>query len=83
MRTSDKRKYREGGFGVNVGTNLDAAVFYELEDIARKFGISRAGVVRELLNRGLAEYRLDGVLGPMPSMVHDQNVIGRHTYVRD
>lgn len=78
MRTSDKRKYRAGEFGVNVGTNLDVSIFNELEEIARKFGTSRSHVLRELFNRGLAEYRRDGKLRATLTIEHDQAVISHY-----
>jgi len=57
METAEKRKYKGGGFGVNVGAKVPPATFNEIEDLARALGKTRAGVVRLLLRRGLAEYR--------------------------
>lgn len=68
METADKRKYKGGDFGVNVGTKVPPATFNEIEDLAKALGKTRAGVVRLLLSRGLAAYRRDETLTAQPTM---------------
>ena len=68
IETADKRKYKGGDFGINVGTKVPPATFYEIEDLARALGKTRAGVVRLLLRRGLAEYQRDETLTARPTM---------------
>lgn len=55
METTEKRKYKGGDFGVSVGAKVPPAPFKEIEDLAKALGKTRAGVVRLLLSRGLAE----------------------------
>lgn len=62
METGEKRKYKRGDFGVNVGATVAPTTFCEIEDLAKTLGKTRAGVVRLLLSRGLAEYRRDETL---------------------
>ena len=57
METAEKRKYKGGDFRVNVGAKVPPATFNEIEELAKALGKTRAGVVRLLLRRGLAEYR--------------------------
>ncbi|MDQ3175518.1 MAG: hypothetical protein M3Q91_17720 [Acidobacteriota bacterium] len=59
MKTAEKRKYKGGDFGVNVGAKVPPATFNEIEDLA--------GVVRLLLSRGLAEYQRDEKLSARPT----------------
>ena len=68
METAEKRKYKGGDFGVNVGTKVPPATFNEIEDLAKALGKTRAGMVRLLLRRGLAEYRRDETLTEQPTM---------------
>ena len=67
METAEKRKYK-GNFGVSVGAKVPPATFSEIEDLAKALGQTRAGVVRMLLSRGLAEYRRDETLTTQPTM---------------
>ena len=67
METSEKRKYKSGDFGVNVVAKVAPATFNEIEDLAKALGTTRAGVVRLLLRRGLAEYRRDETLTDRPT----------------
>ena len=55
------RKYK-GDFGVSVGAKVPPTAFSEIESLAKALGETRAGVVRLLLLRGLAEYHRDGSL---------------------
>ncbi len=59
--TAEKRKYKGGDFGVNVGAKVPPATFNEIENLAKALGKTRAGVVRLLLSRGLAEYHRDEI----------------------
>ena len=59
MKNADKRKYKGGDFGVNVGAKVPPETFNEIESLAKVLGETRAGVVRLLLDRGLAEYHRD------------------------
>ncbi|HYJ89643.1 MAG TPA: hypothetical protein VEW46_26510 [Pyrinomonadaceae bacterium] len=68
METAEKRKYKRGDFGVNVGAKVPPATFNEIEDLAKALGQTRAGVVRLLLRRGLAEYRRNETLTAQPTM---------------
>ncbi len=67
METTERRKYK-GDFGVNVGAKVPPATFSEIENLARALGTTRAGVVRMLLSRGLADYRRDETQTTRPSM---------------
>ncbi len=67
MKTAEKRKYKGGDFGVNVGAKGPPATFNEIEDLAKALGKTRAGVVRLLLSRGLAEYQRDEKLSARPT----------------
>ena len=58
MEITEKRKYK-GEFGVNVGAKVPPATFNEIENLAKTLGKTRAGIVRLLLHRGLAEYQRD------------------------
>ena len=62
METAEKRKYKGGDFGVSVGAKVPPTTFHEIEDLAKALGETRAGVVRLLLHRGLAEYQRDQAL---------------------
>lgn len=62
MKTSEKRKYSGGDFGVAVGTSVPSTAFNEIEALARTLGTTKSGVARLLLLRGLAEYQRDGKL---------------------
>jgi hypothetical protein len=66
METAEKRKYKRGDFGVNVGANVPPATFNEIENLAKALGKTRAGMVRLLLRRGLDEYRRDETQPTMP-----------------
>lgn len=68
MKTVEKRKYKDGDFGVNVGAKVPPATFNEIENLAEALGKTRAGVVRLLLSRGLAEYYRDKKLSEQPTM---------------
>ena len=68
MESAEKRKYKGGDFGVNVGAKVPPATFNEIEGLAKAMGKTRAGVIRLLLSRGLAEYRRDEVLTAQPTM---------------
>ncbi|HLE63355.1 MAG TPA: hypothetical protein VI750_09455 [Pyrinomonadaceae bacterium] len=68
MKTAEKRKYKGGDFGVNVGAKVPPATFNEIENLAKALGKTRAGVVRLLLSRGLAEYQRDEKLSAEPTM---------------
>ena len=61
METAERRKYK-GDFGVNVGAKVPPATFREIENLAKVLGKTRAGVVRMLLSRGLADYLRDETL---------------------
>ena len=67
MKTAEKRKYKGGDFGVNVGAKVPPATFNEIENLAKALGKTRAGVVRLLLSRGLAEYHRDETLSAQPT----------------
>lgn len=58
---TEKRKYR-GEFGVNISTSVPPRTFDEIESIMKALGVTKAEVVRQLVLRGLAEYRRDGNL---------------------
>jgi hypothetical protein len=58
-KTAEKRKYKGGDFGVNVGAKVPSATFNEIENLARALGKTRADMVRLLLSRGIAEYHRD------------------------
>lgn len=62
MKTAEKRKYRSRDFGVGIATSVPPTAFYEIEALARTLGISKSGVARLLVLRGLAEYHRDGKL---------------------
>lgn len=66
MKNAEKRKYKGGDFGVNVGANVPPETFNEIENLAKALGKTRAGVVRLLLSRGLAEYHRDENLSARP-----------------
>ncbi len=66
MKNAEKRKYKGGDFGVNVGANVAPETFNEIENLAKALGKTRAGVVRLLLSRGLAEYHRDEKLSARP-----------------
>jgi hypothetical protein len=68
MKNAEKRKYKGGDFGVNVGAKVPPVTFNEIENLARALGKTRAEVVRLLLSRGLAEYHRDEKLSAQPSM---------------
>jgi hypothetical protein len=68
METAEKRRYKGGDFGVNVGAKVPPATFSEIENLAKALGKTRAGVVRMLLSRGLAEYRRDETQTTQPTM---------------
>jgi len=68
MKTVEKRKYKGSDFGVIVGAKVPPATFNDIEDLAKALGKSRAGVVRLLLSRGLAEYHRDEKLSAQPTM---------------
>ena len=67
MKTAEKRKHKRGDFGVNVGAKVPPATFSEIEDLAKALGKTRAGVVRLLLSRGLAEYHRNEKLSAQPT----------------
>lgn len=67
METAERRKYK-GDFGVNVGAKVPPATFSEIENLAKTLGKTRAGVVRMLLSRGLADYRRDETLPTQPTV---------------
>jgi len=67
MEIAGKRKYK-GEFGVNVGAKVPPATFNEIEKLAKALGKTRAGIVRLLLHRGLAEYQRDQALMAQPRM---------------
>lgn len=69
MKTAEKRKYKGGDSGVNVGAKVPPATFNEIENLAKALGKTRAGVVRLLLSRGLAEYHRDEKLSAQPTML--------------
>ena len=62
MKTADRRKSKGREFGVNVGASVSPAAFYEIEGLAKAFGITKSAVVRELVLLGLAEYHRRGNL---------------------
>lgn len=62
MKTAERRKSKGGEFGVNVGASVPPAAFYEIEGLAKAFGITKSAVVRELVLLGLAEYHRRGKL---------------------
>jgi hypothetical protein len=59
VKTADKRKYKGGDFGVNVGAKVPPETFNEIETLAKALGKTRAEVLRVLLDRGLAAYHSD------------------------
>ena len=73
METAEKRKYKRGDFGVSVGAKVPPATFNEIEDLAKALGKTRAGVVRLLLSRGLAEYRRDETAQPTMSLTEQRS----------
>ncbi len=76
METAEKREYKRGDFGVNVGAKVPPATFNEIEDLARALGKTRAEMVRLLLRRGLDEYRCDETLKAQQSMALAEPVGG-------
>ena len=58
---TSRRKGRD--FNVNVGTSLPVAIVSEIEALARKYGTTKASVLRELAVGGLTAYHRDGKLG--------------------
>lgn len=63
MNEFGRRKFRGKCFTVNVGTTLPELIFCEVEEFAKRHGITNARVIRELSLRGLAPYHRDGKLG--------------------
>ena len=57
-----KRKYRGGKFGVNIGTSVPPRVFDDIESLASQLGVTKSEVLRRLVTRGLAECQRDGRL---------------------
>ncbi len=42
MKNAEKRKYKVGDFGVNVGAKVPPSTFDEIEDLAKSLGKTRA-----------------------------------------
>lgn len=70
----ERRKYRGAEFGVNIATSVSPEAFYEIENLTKEFGVTKAQIVRRLVLRGLAEYRRDGKLPESAAVPVDAHI---------
>ena len=82
MKTSERRKYRGGDFGVAVGTRVPPTAFDEIEALAKKLGTTRSGIARSLLLRGLAEFHRDGRFIAEPAIMPGEQSAGGYSNVK-
>ena len=61
----DDRKTARANFNVHLGASFPEPFVAEIESLARRHGMPKARVLRELALRGLAAYHRDGRLSEL------------------